>query len=140
MLYKRVLKMHYNIETGVCGRNMGKIKRNAVDNMDTIVYHSVKEVSTMNFYSIRDLRTESKNMWADLASGDEVVLTNNGKPSALIISIPEGGFDDTVQAVRQAKAMIALNNMRRKAARAGFLSDDEINDIISEVRKEGRTE
>lgn len=39
----------------------------------------------MNFYSVRDLRTDSKSMWADLNSGDEVVLTNNGKPSALII-------------------------------------------------------
>ena len=44
-------------------------------------------------------------MWADLKGGDKVVLTNNGKPSALIIYIPEGGFDDTVQAVRQTRAI-----------------------------------
>ena len=88
----------------------------------------------MNFYSVRDLRTDSKSMWADLSSGDEVVLTNNGKPSALIIDIPEGSFDEVVQAVRQAKAMIALNNMRRKAARAGYMSDDEINSVIAAAR------
>ena len=35
--------------------------------------------------------------------------------------IPEGAFDEVVQAVRQAKAMIAFNSMRRKAAKAGFL-------------------
>ena len=68
----------------------------------------------MNFYSVRDLRTESKSVWENLASGSEVVITNNGKPSALMIDIPEGCFDDTVQAVRQARAMIAFNNMRRK--------------------------
>ena len=39
----------------------------------------------MNFYSVRDLRTDSKSMWADLKRGDEVVLTNNGRPSALMI-------------------------------------------------------
>lgn len=88
----------------------------------------------MNFYSVRDLRTDSKSMWADLSSGDEVVLTNNGKPSALIIDIPEGSFDEVVQAVRQAKAMIALNSMRRKAARAGYMSDDEINSVIAAAR------
>ncbi|MBR4703727.1 MAG: prevent-host-death protein [Oscillospiraceae bacterium] len=88
----------------------------------------------MNFYSIRDLRTDSKSMWQDLSSGDEVVLTNNGKPSALIIGIPEGSFDEVVQAVRQAKAMIALNNMRRRAAMAGFHTEEEIEALIDEAR------
>ncbi len=88
----------------------------------------------MNFYSIRDLRTDSKSMWQDLSSGDEVVLTNNGKPSALIIDIPEGSFDEVVQAVRQAKAMIALNNMRRRAAMAGFRTEEEIEALIDEAR------
>ena len=91
----------------------------------------------MNFYSVRDLRTDSKSMWADLTIGDEVVLTNNGKPSALIIGIPEGSFDEIVQAVRQAKAMIALNSMRRKAAREGYMSDDEIESMITEARNGG---
>ena len=88
----------------------------------------------MNFYSMRDLRTESKNMWADLKRGDEVILTNNGRPSAIMIDIPEGGFDDVVQAVRQAKAMIALNSMRQRAAREGFKSEDEIEALINEAR------
>ena len=94
----------------------------------------------MNFYSVRDLRTDSKKMWQDLSIGNEVILTNNGKPAALIIDIPAESFDDTVQAVRQAKAMIALNNIRLRAAKAGFMSDDEINDIISEVRNGGNDE
>ena len=91
----------------------------------------------MNFYSVRDLRTDSKSMWADLSSGNEVVLTNNGKPSALMIDIPEGSFDEIVQAVRQAKAMIALNSMRRKAAREGYMSDEEIESLIAEARYGG---
>ncbi len=91
----------------------------------------------MNFYSVRDLRTNSKSMWADLTSGDEVVLTNNGKPSALIIDIPEGSFDEIVQAVRQAKAMIALNSMRRRAAKEGFMSDEDIESVIAEARNGG---
>ncbi len=88
----------------------------------------------MNFYSVRDLRTESKSVWENLASGSEVVITNNGKPSALMIDIPEGCFDDTVQAVRQARAMIAFNNMRRKAAARGFMSEEEIEAEIAAAR------
>ena len=90
----------------------------------------------MNFYSVRDLRTDSKEMWKELSSGDEVVITNNGKPSAIMLYIPEGTFDETVQAVRQAKAMIAMNNMRKKAAARGYMSEKEIEAEIREARKE----
>lgn len=91
----------------------------------------------MNFYSIRDLRTDSKSMWETLSAGDEVIITNNGKPSALMINIPENGFDEMIQAVRQAKAMIAFNNMRRKAALSGYMNDDEINAAITDSRNGG---
>ena len=88
----------------------------------------------MEFYSVRDFRTESKTVWESLARGGEVVITNNGKPAALMIQIPEGGFDETVQAVRQARAMAAFNNMRRRAASAGFMTDEEIEETIAEAR------
>ena len=89
----------------------------------------------MEFYSVRDLRTESKNVWENLSVGGEVVITNNGKPSALMINIPEGGFDEIVQAVRQAKAMIAFNSMRNKATMSGFMSEEEIENEINAARK-----
>ena len=39
----------------------------------------------MNFYSVHNLRTDTKNMWKSLFSGNEIVITNNGNPSALMI-------------------------------------------------------
>ncbi len=90
----------------------------------------------MDFYSVRDLRTDSKAIWNSLASGDEIVITNNGKPSALMIDIPEGSFDEIVQAIRQARAMIAFNSMRRQAAARGFLSDEDIEAEIAAARSE----
>lgn len=90
----------------------------------------------MKFYSIRDLRTESKNVWENLSSGGEIIITNNGKPSALMINIPEDNFDETVQAVRQAKAMIAFNSMRQTASTSGSMSEEEITAEINAVRNE----
>ena len=90
----------------------------------------------MDFYSVRELGIESKDAWSSVLTGNEIVVTDEGKPAALMIDIPSGAFDETVQAVRQAKAMIAMNSMRRRAERAGFMNDDEINGIISEVRRE----
>jgi len=76
-------------------------------------------------------------MWADLSRGDEVVLTSNGKPSALVIGIPEDGFDEIIQAVRQAKAVVALNSMRMKAEKAGYMSDDDIEAMIASCTRPG---
>ena len=88
----------------------------------------------MNFYSIRDLRTDAKSLWQTINEGDEAIITNNGKPAAVMISIPEGYFDESIQAIRQARALIALNSMRIRASRDGYKTDDEINTLIAEAR------
>lgn len=90
----------------------------------------------MNFYSIEDLKTNSEKFWLDLRNEDEVVLTNNGKPSALLTGIPDECFEKTVQVVRQAKTIIALNNMHSRAAKEGYMTDEEINSLIDEARKD----
>ena len=89
----------------------------------------------MNFYTVRDLRTTPKSIWDDLSSDGEVVITKNGKPTALLIDIAEGGFEETVKAVRQAKAMLAFNSMRMKAAENGYMTDEEIEAEISAARR-----
>ena len=89
----------------------------------------------MNFYSVRDLRTTPKSLWETLVADGEVVITNNGKPTALLLNIADGSFEETLKAVRQAKAMIAFNAMRSKAAEKGFLSDEEIEAEIAAARK-----
>ena len=92
----------------------------------------------MNFYSVRELRTEYKAMWESLKEGDEVVITNNGKPAALMLEIPEGEFDETVRAVRQAKAMLAFQKMRKIAASEGYMREDEVEAEINAAREERR--
>ena len=92
----------------------------------------------MDFYSVRDLRNNTKNLWACLDSGNEVIITNNGKPAALMIDIGEDNFDTVIQAVRQAKAMIAFNAMRQTAAKHGFMTEEEIEAEIAAARNEAK--
>ena len=94
----------------------------------------------MNFYTARDLRTMPKNIWNTLSSDGEVIITNNGKPTALMLNISETNFDEIVKAVRQAKAMIAFNNMRTKAEKHGYMSDEEIDAEIKAYRREKKGE
>lgn len=92
----------------------------------------------MNFYTVRDLRTTPKAIWESLSENGEVVITNNGKPTALMLNIADGNFEEVIKATRQAKAMIAFNSMRDKAAERGFMSDEEIEAEISAYRREKR--
>ncbi len=90
----------------------------------------------MNFYSVRDFRTSSKKIWETLSKEGEVVVTNNGKPTAILLDVREDDFEEVVQAVRQAKAMIAFNKMRLAAAENGFMTEEEIEKEISLAREE----
>lgn len=91
----------------------------------------------MQFYSVRDLRTSPKSVWESLRGG-EVVITNNGKPTALMLDISKGDFEETLRAVRHARAMTAVRRMQEKAVQAGLdhMSLDEINAEIAAARKE----
>ncbi len=88
----------------------------------------------MNFYTVRDLRTNPKATWEDLSLDGEVVITNNGKPTAILFNIVDGSFEETIKAVRQAKAMIAFNSMRAKAAEKGYMSEEDIEAEIAAAR------
>ena len=90
----------------------------------------------MNFYTVRDLRTTPKSIWENLSADGEVVITNNGKPTALMLDITDGSFEETIKAIRQAKAVIAFNSMRAKAASAGYMTDQEIEAEIAAVRRD----
>lgn len=57
-----------------------------------------------------------------------------------MINIPEGKFDEVTKAVRQAKAMLALSEMRQEALQEGAMNDEEINMMIKEIRKELKDE
>ena len=89
----------------------------------------------MEFYSARELRTNTKSIWKELSEDNDVVITNNGKPCALMVGIPEGRFEETVRALRQAKAIAAMDRMRKKAEKDGFMSDQEIDEAVREARK-----
>ena len=89
----------------------------------------------MNFYTVRDLRTTPKSVWENLSADGEVVITNNGKPTALLLDITDGSFEETLKAVRQAKAAIAFNAMRARAASEGYMSDEEIEAEITAARR-----
>ena len=72
----------------------------------------------MKFLSTRELRNRPGYV-RDLAQGDDLVLTTNGKPIAILLGIEEDELEETARAIRQAKAQLALSRLRKQAARRG---------------------
>lgn len=68
-----------------------------------------------------------------MARKEDVVLTANGKPIALLVGLEEDDIEETAQAIRQARAQRALSRMRRQAAKRG-IPDMSLAAINAEIR------
>lgn len=69
----------------------------------------------MKFLSTRDLRNRPGYV-RELARQDDLVLTANGKPIAMLLGVEEDQLEETARAIRQARAQLALSRMRRQAS------------------------
>lgn len=91
----------------------------------------------MKFITVRDLRTIPAQIWKQLPAEQEMVVTSNGRPIALLTPMDEGNLEDSLTAIRRARAVIAINRMQQKSLNTGGkqLSQDDIELEIQEVRR-----
>ncbi|MDR1323334.1 MAG: hypothetical protein LBK68_02735 [Candidatus Margulisbacteria bacterium] len=92
----------------------------------------------MEFLSVRELTTAPRETWEKLSREGELAITNNGKPTALLLNIPKGGFDATIKLVHQVKFMQLLHNAWAEAEARGGLTEAEIEAEIQAVRAEAK--
>lgn len=86
----------------------------------------------MKFLSTRELRNRPGSV-RQLAQEDELVLTANGKPIAILLGVEGDDFEETAHMIRQIKAQRAVSRMRRQAARQA-LDGLTLADINAEIR------
>jgi antitoxin (DNA-binding transcriptional repressor) of toxin-antitoxin stability system len=91
----------------------------------------------MKFITVRDLRTSPAQVWKQLPVEQEMVITNNGKPIALLTPISDVTLEDTLKTVRRARAMNAVRNMQAAAVKRGLsgLTKQEIDTEIRQIRR-----
>jgi antitoxin (DNA-binding transcriptional repressor) of toxin-antitoxin stability system len=91
----------------------------------------------MKFITVRDLRGRSGQVWTTLAREREIILTSNGKPIAILSAVSEETLEESLTAVRRARAVAAVEKMQRQSVQAGTdkLSPTEIAAEIRTVRK-----
>jgi antitoxin (DNA-binding transcriptional repressor) of toxin-antitoxin stability system len=92
----------------------------------------------MKFITVRDIRTSPAEIWKQLPKEQEMVITNNGRPIALLTPLSDETLEETLSAVRRARAVNGVHQMRRLARERGLdeLSDDEIQAEIDAARGE----
>ncbi len=94
----------------------------------------------MKFVTVRDFRTTPAQIWKDLLGEQEIVITNNGKPIALLTPLNDTDMEDTVTAVRRARAIAALKKIRGSSLKKGLseITMEEIGKEIQDYRKSKR--
>jgi len=92
----------------------------------------------MKFLSVRDLRGKSAEVWRDLANEREMVITNNGRPVAVLTSVDETNVEKSLAAWRQVRATQAITSIQQKSMRQGTDSIS-MEDIDAEIGKARRT-
>ena len=93
----------------------------------------------MRFISVRDLTTKPREIW-DKIKEEEVIVTSNGKPIAILSGVTEDNLEKTLRTLRRSRALMALEEMQRKSVESGLdrLTDAQIEAEIQAVRKARR--
>lgn len=86
----------------------------------------------MKFVSTRELRNRPGYV-RELAQKEDLVLTSEGKPIAILLGIEEQDLEEAALVLRQAKVQRALSRMRQQASRQG-LSETTPGAIEAEIR------
>ena len=90
----------------------------------------------MKFVTVRDLRGRPTKVWKDLKAEQDLVLTSNGKPMAILTSIDEGSVEERLAALRQARLGETVREIQRDSVRRfpKGMTLREINAVIRDVR------
>ena len=91
----------------------------------------------MRFVTVRELRSRSAEVWRRLAEEQEIVITSNGKPVAILSGVSADSLEESLSALRRARAVAAVDAMQRQSVAAGThrLTRPQVNAQIAAARK-----
>ena len=92
----------------------------------------------MRFLSIRELRSSTGRIKDMLSDSGKIVLTTNGKPTAIMIEVDEFSFEDLLDDLRAIRSRRAIRILQEQAVIRGLntMTLEEINTEISASRSE----
>jgi prevent-host-death family protein len=94
----------------------------------------------MDYVTVRELRAESAKVWDRVEAGEEIVITRNGKPFALLLHTEPAEVELALRAYRAARLGTVLDRIQGHVQAQGLnrITDKEIEAEIAAVRKQPR--
>jgi antitoxin (DNA-binding transcriptional repressor) of toxin-antitoxin stability system len=91
----------------------------------------------MKFISVRDLRGKSAEVWKNLPTERELIVTSNGRPIAILSAVNESNLEESLSAFRQARAVEAVMSLQHQSTVQGTdrITMEEIDAEIKTVRE-----
>ncbi len=91
----------------------------------------------MDYVTVRELRAESGKVWERIEAGEEIVVTRNGKPFALLLHTEPGEVEEALRVHRAARFGAVLERIQAHVKTQGGkrLSAKEIDAEIAASRK-----
>lgn len=91
----------------------------------------------MKFLSVRDLRGKAAQIWQELPQEKEIIVTNNGRPIAILSAINESNLEESLKAFRRARVADSVAVLQGRSVEQGIdnVSLAEINAEINVVRR-----
>jgi antitoxin (DNA-binding transcriptional repressor) of toxin-antitoxin stability system len=91
----------------------------------------------LRLISIRDLRSQTRRIGEWLFAAEEVVVTSNGKPIAILSPVTEDTVDVELRAQRQARAFRAFNRLQELSRQSGVdrVSEEDSEHEIAAARR-----
>lgn len=95
----------------------------------------------MDYVTVRELRAESGKVWKRVEAGEEIVVTRNGKPFALLLHTEPNEVEATLRAHRAARFGAVLERIQTRAKEKGLdkITAKEIEAEIAAARKDRQT-
>lgn len=94
----------------------------------------------MKMITVREFRVNPTQALKPGKKAEDVILTNNGKPVALLWPVNEDNLEESLKMARRARFERALHNIRKESVLNGTdkMTMEEVDEVIAEVRKEER--
>ncbi|MCD8201564.1 MAG: hypothetical protein LUD47_05820 [Clostridia bacterium] len=92
----------------------------------------------MTFVEIKELSRNTRAVLAGMAEDDKVIITDNGKPTAFMMPISGGNFEQMLECMQRISALNLVGSIQEKAKKdfPDGISDEEIQAEIDAERRD----
>jgi len=92
----------------------------------------------MKFISVRDFRIRPGDIWKQLKTNKDIIITSNGKPIAILNPIEDTNLESSITSLRRARALMALEELQKSAVSSSLdrLTGEDIEEEIKSARLE----